>query len=114
MRVWSSLTVVVLSLVLLGGSAAQAGAPRPVLRALRGSPAGVQGAGFKVGEHVVVTLIVSARAREIKRVVAGRTGAFVARFGYEIPACTPWLVRAVGPTSGRVWYRSPVRECSPK
>ena len=114
MRVWLSITVAALTLALAGGSLAQSSGTRPVVRALRGSTTGVQGTGFKPSERIVVTLFVVARPRETKRVIASRNGSFVARFVYEIPACTPWLVRAVGPVSGRVWYRSLPRECSPK
>lgn len=106
------MTVAMLALPL--AATAQGQTARPILRAARGAAAGVQGTGFKPGERVVVTFYVLARARETKRVVAGSGGGFVARFVYEVPACTPWLVRAVGPQSGRVWYRSLVRECSPK
>ena len=114
MRLSFSIAVAVLALALVGGTAAQPLVAKPAVRALRGSAAGVQGTGFKPGEQVVVTLFVAARVRETKRLVATKAGSFVARFVYEIPTCTPWLVRVVGPKSGRLWYRSVVRECSPK
>ncbi len=113
MRVWLSIVVALLSLALVGVSSAQPSATKPVVRALRGSTTGIQGAGFGPSERIAVTLFVLGRMREMKRVVASRQGSFVVRFVYEMPACTPWLVRAVGSVSGRVWYRSPVRECSP-
>jgi hypothetical protein len=112
-RLSLSIAVTVLALALVGGTAAQPLVAKPAVRALRGSATAVQGTGFKPGEHLVVTLFVAAQVRETKRRVATKAGSFVARFAYEIPACTPWLVRVVGPKSGRLWYRSLARECSP-
>ncbi len=114
MTVRLSIVVTSLTLALAGASSAQPSGMRPVVRAVRGPTAGVQGTGFKAHEHVVVALFVLAHARETRRAVANLQGSFVVRFAYELPACTPWQARAVGPLSGRVWYRSPVRECSPK
>jgi hypothetical protein len=86
-------------------------APRPALAVTDASPFTVRGARFHAGE--TVTVVAYAGGRHVKRVVAGSTGAFVARFrGVSADVCDGWVVLAAGDRGSRAALKL-LPECPP-
>lgn len=75
--------------------------PQPSLLLLGTHPVRVQGARFRPGEAVRVTVRAAGTSRHV-RVVAGRRGGFSARFrGFGGADCTQFTVTAVGASGDR-------------
>jgi hypothetical protein len=82
------------------------------LRLVRAAPLAVRGARFEAGE--AVRLVVVARARTVKRVVADGRGRFVARFGdVFVDRCEGVRVIATGALGSRAAVKLPSAYCPP-
>lgn len=79
---------------------------RPTLALTSETPLVVTGRGFKAGERVTVVAAV-ARSEFRKKVSAGTSGRFNARFGAADASCGPVYVRAFGRQGSRTALRRP-------
>ena len=104
-------SVAALAVLLVAGLLPSAGASgsgsKARLTVVDRSPVSVHGAGFHAGEAVRVRAIVRGGPRLAKSVVAGRNGAFRARFAsLSAGRCSLVTVQATGARGSRASYTS--------
>jgi hypothetical protein len=102
--------------VLLVGSGPASGersGHKPTLTLVKGTPLTLKGTSFRSRERVRLVVVV-AREKTTKRIMAGPAGAFVVRFSdLAVDRCNGLTVSAIGARGSRATLSSPNVYCPP-
>jgi hypothetical protein len=101
---------------LLAGSASASGdgSHKATLKLVRGKPLTLRGTSFAPNERVRL-VVVSPGKKATKRLTAGSSGAFIARFSGQVTdRCSGFTAFAVGAQGSRAGLASPNVYCPPR